>query len=272
MKVDQEVLQCVVFVCRSKILPKENVRIASSFIGTAFLVGISSNQRKGHSYVYLVTAKHVADSLGDEPFFVRLNTKKGACDYITVEGIQWTFHPKDESCDVAVMPFGIPQDVFDFKMLPLDMFLSDQIIQEKKIGIGDEVFITGLFAHATGSQKNQPIVRMGNIALIPIEPIPTDLGNIEAYLIEARSIGGLSGSPAFVRETVAIGLGRFYLLGLMHGHWDIPPDKKNDFLINKEILGTVNMGIAIVVPAKKILETLNSPDLVKQREEFEKNT
>lgn len=270
MRVDQEVLQCVVFVCRSKILPTENVRIASSFIGTAFLVGISANQRKG-SFMYLVTAKHVADSLGNEPFFVRLNTKKGACAYVAVQGIPWYYHPKDESCDVAVMPFGIPQDVFDFKMLPLDMFLSDQVIQEKKIGIGDEVFITGLFAHATGSQINQPIVRMGNIALMPIEPIPTNLGNIEAYLIEARSIGGLSGSPAFVRETVALGLGRFYLLGLMHGHWDIPADKKNDFFVNKEILGTVNMGIAIVVPAKKILETLNNPDLIQQREEIEKN-
>jgi hypothetical protein len=89
-------------------------------------------------------------------------------------------------------------------------------------------------------------------------------------LIEARSIGGLSGSPAFVFETVPVGIGTFYLLGLMHGHWDIPPQMKNDFKINPELFGRVNMGIAIVVPAKKILEVLNHPQLVTQRENTEK--
>ena len=157
----------------------------------------------------------------------------------------------------------------DFKVVPLEMFLSDEIIQQKRIGLGDEVFITGLFAHASGSQRNQPIVRMGNIAMIPSEPIPTDLGSIEAYLIEARSIGGLSGSPAFVRETAPVGLGTFYLLGLMHGHWDIPPEKKNDLLMQGEFFGRVNMGIAIVIPAKKILEVLNHPKLVERREELD---
>ena len=63
---------------------------------------------------------------------------------------------------------------------------------------------------------------MYNIAMIPDEPVTTSLGDIKAYLVEARSIGGLSGSPAFVRETGAEGTGSFYLLGLMHGHWGVP--------------------------------------------------
>jgi hypothetical protein len=32
---------------------------------------------------------------------------------------------------------------------------------------------------------------MGNIAMMPDEVIPTEFGDIEAYLVEARSIGGL---------------------------------------------------------------------------------
>ena len=59
----------------------------------------------------------------------------------------------------------------------------------------------------------------------------TDYGLTEAYLIEARSIGGLSGSPVFIpmppfqqiNGEVTQGSGSlFYLLGLMHGHFDIP--------------------------------------------------
>ena len=95
--------------------------------------------------------------------------------------------------------------------------------------------------------------------MIPDEPVPTKMGMTEAYLIEARSIGGLSGSPAFVYKR-----NRFYLLGLMHGHWDIPPENKNDF-VDMDSFGSVNMGIAIVVPAKKILEVLNQPKLVELR-------
>ncbi len=127
--------------------------------------------------------------------------------------------------------------------------------------------MTGLFIHLAGSARNLPIVRMGNIAMMPDEPVPTRTGAIDAYLIEARSIGGLSGSPAFVRRTVSAGIGRSYLLGLMHGHWDVPPEARDDEVAqaDEEAQGKVNMGIAVVVPATKILEVLNQPALVAIR-------
>jgi len=97
------------------------------------------------------------------------------------------------------------------------------------------------------------------------------LNHIEAYLIESRSIGGLSGSPAFVRQTVPGGMGSFYLLGLMHGHWDIPPEQKNDLLMSGDYFGRVNMGIAIVITAKKILEVLYHPELVERRQKSDES-
>jgi hypothetical protein len=175
------------------------------------------------------------------------------------------YSPTDASVDVAVYPYAPPLETYDYKAVHVNTFLTGEIIQQKEIGVGDEVFVTGLFAHAAGSQRNLPIVRTGNIAMMPDEVIPTDSGNIEAYLIEARSIGGLSGSPVFVRQTVALGIGGFYLLGLMHGHWEIPTDRKNDSLMGNDLHGKVNMGIAIVIPAKKILEVLNHPELVEMR-------
>ncbi len=38
---------------------------------------------------------------------------------------------------------------------------------------------------------------MGNIAMMPDEPVRTSIGMMESYLIEVRSIGGLSGAPRF---------------------------------------------------------------------------
>src|SRR5437879_13372135 len=54
--------------------------------------------------------------------------------------------------------------------------------------------------------------------------------------------------------------GAIFLLGLMHGHWDLP--KGFSSLIQGE---TTNMGISIVVPAHKIMEILNHPELVDMR-------
>jgi hypothetical protein len=221
------------------------------------------------TYSYLVTAKLVAEKLNNTPFLVRINTKDGSSKIAKGEGIKWFTHPNDGSVDVAVIPYAPSAEEFEYRVISSELFLSDDIIQKRKIDVGDEVFITGLFAHVSGSQRNLPIVRMGNIAMMPDETIPTDLGNIEAYLVEARSIGGLSGSPAFVRETIPVGFGNSYLLGLMHGHWDIRPERKNDLLMEGDFLGRVNMGIAIVIPAKKILEVLNHPELVERRRKMD---
>jgi hypothetical protein len=151
-----------------------------------------------------------------------------------------------------------------------------------QIGIGDEIFATGLFTPAPGKSRNEPIVRHGNIAMMPQEQIQTELGYADVYLVEARSIGGLSGCPVFVRPTVrlpqptadchtknvfAVGHGAT-LLGLMHGHWDIKESDLNKVFISHDRKHGVNLGIGVVVPAHKILETLNRPELVAMRDEI----
>ena len=55
-------------------------------------------------------------------------------------------------------------------------------------------------------------------------------------------------------------------MGLMHGHWDIPPETKNDVMAIDDD-GKVNMGIAIVAPATKILEVINQEELMAIRRE-----
>lgn len=265
MRVPEEVRQCVVYLGLPSVGPDGQKRMMP--IGTAFFVTIIDETLETWTYTYLVTARHVAQELDAHEFTVRINTVGGGAVFVTSgPGLRWWYHATDQAVDVGLFPWAPPEH-FEHKKVPVSMFLTDEIVRSKSIGTGDEVFMTGLFAHFAGSARNIPIVRMGNIAMMPQELVPTAVGNIEAYLIEARSIGGLSGSPAFVRETIPLGLGQFFLLGLVHGHWDIPADAINDALgpDAADHLARVNMGIAIVVPAKKILEVLNCQELVEIR-------
>lgn len=96
---------------------------------------------------------------------------------------------------------------------------------------------------------------------------------IDAYLIEARSIGGISGSPVFFATSpikggslILKGGGKaFYLGGLIHGHYDSEMADNIQETKKEKSEKSINMGIAIVIPASKILETLNQEELKQRR-------
>src|SRR5260370_20532817 len=104
------------------------------------------------------------------------------------------------------------------------------------IGIGDEVVIPGLFLSHLGTLQNQPIARTGNGAAMRGGPVPTSRGPMDAYLVEMRSVGGISGSPVLthmaIRPKVMLPKSdqfakierspkTHYLLGLVQGHYTI---------------------------------------------------
>lgn len=280
MRLPDEVQKCVVFVGQNVIDEQTGVERAS-YGGTAFFVEAPSHI-DGANFIYLVTAKHVARHIEDGKFLIRANTSDGKSEIFTVDagvGHRWWYHPTDESVDVAVMPWS-PPDSVDYLKIPVRMFLDPEKMEGKDIGVGDEVYTTGLFRMMTGSKRNLPIVRTGNIAMLPSERVPITnwvTPDIEAYLIECRSIGGLSGSPVFAQRSIKVqkievsgreplAAGALFLMGLMHGHWDLPDDSHvvswTDQWKTRE---RINMGVAMVIPAHQILEVLTQPDL-KNRE------
>jgi hypothetical protein len=274
------------------------------FRGTGFIVSVPS-ALPGMKYELLVTAKHVADQLLLGDWVCRMNTKDGR--FMDMHGTKdhpWWFHPTEKDrVDVAVTTFHGPQESaepsaeLDATAVPLSMFLDDESIRRTDIGPGSEVFMTGLFNKMSQNSRNLPIVRMGNVALIPgageLVPGVTIGGravDAEAYLIEARSIGGISGSPVFVRTEARLQLpaqhatggdirmmewlvaGQFYFLGLVHGHWEVLIDEKNEPEVltpRKYEKDAVNLGIAVVIPAKKIREVVFHPELVEMRNRWD---
>jgi hypothetical protein len=281
MRIPDNLKKCVVFI---GIKTKEQQMSEMRYIGTAFIVSVPAIKFPKSDFVFLVTAKHVIVKTENKECYIRANLKSGKSEHFGLGDIKWFFHPDEtRPTDVAAYPFALPKKILqeiDFEAIPVASFLSDDTRIKEGIGEGDEVFMVGLFSRHTGSQKNLPIIRMGTIAMISEELVHTTLyGSIEAYLIEARSIKGLSGSPVFVlkqkgiklNETITVPASNvdLHFLGLMHGHWDLEPGESVDVDDAEGGNDSINMGIAIVIPAKHILETLNCNELVKFREEQE---
>jgi len=280
VRIPDVILKSVGFI--GEVTHRDSSGISGDLYGTGFFIAIPSSIT-GYFFFCFVTALHVVKDLVGREIYVLVNKKGGgvtALSSLAGSGL-WT-HPTDRSADVAVIPMG-PDPTADYIAVAVNDFATPELIQAQNIGIGDEVVITGLFTPAPGTKRNMPIIRHGNIAMLPEEQIQTEMGYADVYLVEARSIGGLSGSPVFTRPTVFVqvvledgttktlhGIGDQYpLLGMMHSHWDIRESEINSPQVLHDRKRGVNLGIGIVVPASKIRETLYHPELVASRKEME---
>jgi hypothetical protein len=278
MRIPESVRKCVVYL-GIEITDDATGVSEVKFKGTGFIVSVPTSIQ-GMNFHYVVTAKHVAVKLDrQDAFFISANSKDGGSRGIKAEtkNVEWHYPEGGDSADVAVITLGINLSDFDIIAMPIGMFIKNTDIESLGVGPGDEVIISGLFSKHPGKSKNMPIIRTGNIAMIPDEPIPVHLfGDMDAYLIEARSIGGLSGSPVILLKPVyllddakKVVTAQMYLLGLIHGHWDVPPESIIDESdMESGISAHVNMGIAIVVPAQKIIEIIEKPKLREQRNQI----
>lgn len=287
MHVGSEVLKCVCFVGNY-----DKQRDHFSPNGTAFFVGHITD---GRYFQQFVTAKHVIDEIAGDRVYLRMNRIAGGFHIVGVDKRQWLFHSdpgKNRVVDVAILPLDINAN--DIELLHIstqDTVVTDDVIKKMHISIGEDVYLTGLFTTHFGETKNLPVLRCGTIAAMPEEPLWTKWGYMEAYLIELRSIGGLSGSPVWVQfppfrminSTIVETTGTIenpvfpqYFLGMISGHYVI--ENAEDAIVENEIsratdnaprqeTGKINTGLAIVVPAQKILEVIMRPELEKIRKE-----
>jgi hypothetical protein len=275
MSVPEEIRKCVAFIGMK--MATGEIRL----VGTGFFIA-RPFEILDSSFTYFVTARHIIEGIankGLDTVFLRLNRKDGDAEWSEVPLAHWKFHPTNERVDVALLQIGLPDEA-DHKYYSAKRFVTQEVIRREEIGPGSEVFLVGLFVHHSGKRRNIPIIRVGNIAAMPEESVATQLGSVEAYLVEARSIGGLSGSPVFANLGIVSvkanqlkfatdGNPVFFLLGLMHGHWDLGLTDVDES--SADIRGTqrVNMGIAIVVPVEQIWEVIRQPAIANAEAEHE---
>lgn len=232
--------------------------------------------------LYLVTAKHVAENLREDPFVIRANRVEGQAHsfhidiYMEGDGrVRWFGHEK-ESIDLAIIPF--PVDV-ERERLQAAVIHGDHMVRLERpmrdAGCGDMCHVIGLFSHRPGVKRNMPVVHTGHIAAMcdSEELIPVTANGktkyVEGYLVELSNLGGLSGAPVVVRNGIQLNIpveGRgqrtittytdeLRLLGVWQGSW------------NRAAVGakadTVAMGI--VTPAHRLLELLESEPVAENR-------
>jgi hypothetical protein len=237
-------------------------------------------ERAKRNHLYAITNRHVIDG---GACTLRINTDDGRCFPADSEERRWFHHPKGDDLSILLIdspsfPIQFTTKVIEYR---INSFVTRQQIQELDIGPGDDVFTVGRFVSHEGKQQNTPVVRFGNIAQMPIEPIRQDTGHLQdSYLVEGRSVGGYSGSPVFafippfaVRPKADNVSSRYYgpmLLGVNWGHlndWKPVCDASGRPSSTQKV--PQNSGMMGVVPVWKLIEMMEDERMIKQRREEE---
>jgi hypothetical protein len=214
---------------------------------------------------------------------------------------EWAKHA---STDIAVLP--IPQDIslekYGIGYIDVDKFADTQehLVEPQqgvvfwegstppieaglRYGTGDEVFSVGLFEGHTGDKLAQPVARFGHIALRPAEGEKVfaeiksgELTPVDAFLVEMAVWPGQSGSPVFLHHAERPESRAFtdrsthtdYLIGMVQGQYPGEQEIKVDGRL--ATMSQLQMGIAIVLPVKDILEVLMDPRLQEHRERLKR--
>jgi len=268
VRVTDHFLGCIAFLC-----VEDLEQTTPSPKGTAFAVSVTDGNRPDVAHCYLITARHNLELARTDSIIVRVNSEEGFRDLVTDRN-QWQKH---DSADVACLPFSSER----LEQIPLAYFVGADYPYHFRfseggenfpVRVGTESFFVGLFVQQPGRGGNLPIARFGHVSRMPTEPVVLTSGDGTpfeqlAYLVECRSWGGHSGSPAFCifhRTYAGEPLKHIAFLGLVSGHYDIPTAVKSR---NSEerFMAAVNSGIAIVTPAESVRDLLFREDVVRER-------
>jgi hypothetical protein len=266
-------LEAVVYLYPSTPAARDGEQVG----GTGFLIAYKSDVDERTGAVYAVTNSHVIRE-GGSPV-IRINLRAGGFDTVPLEPDDWHHHPDGD--DIAVVDLGsLDFETYHYSLLDWkDMALTQERVNRHNIGPGDEVCFVGRFKQFEGRARNLPTARFGNIAMMPIEPVRNERGiDQEAFLVEARSLSGFSGSPVFViipplsfrGSQAAPGLRpelHMFVLGVDWGHHHDRGrvlDQSGDSLPEGWFV-SLNSGIMTVVPAWRITAMLEAGELADTR-------
>jgi hypothetical protein len=209
---------------------------------------------------------------------IRFNTKGGGKDIMELGQDDWVHHQDGDDLAACPLSVGI-LDHYQYITIPTKLFVTKSFIERQNIGPGDDVFMLGRFVNQEGRQRNTPVVRFGNISMMPWEEIMHPRAyTVESFLVETRSLGGFSGSPVFVYITPtsprpaahpAQETGS-WLLGVDWGHLPIYEkikEKNREEDVPEGWVVESNSGQMAVAPAWKLMELLEQEDLVMQRQQ-----
>jgi len=280
--------------------PHAKVGALQGPFGSGVVIELPASNPMLSKHVYAVTAAHVVATGAS---IIRLNTKNDDSpdlyghrfmDELTPD--DWVSIPGGH--DVAVADITDQLREGDWIRAARDVdFVTRDFIKQKKIGLGEDGFMLGLYVPSPGKKYNLPATRFGNIARLADDQHPVPQGHQIAHpshIFDIHSRPGYSGSPVFLYRTPANDL-----TGINpKGHWDLNttnnvflallgihsgqfPDEINVETSDRpgakeiaEIPGDpihegdklfIPSSMTIVVPAWAIIDVLNLPIFKEQR-------
>lgn len=164
--------------------------------GTGFFVGrVTSGP---HVHIYGVTNHHTFVQGGRK---IQLNTKNGGARVIDPDE-EWEFSSND---DLAVIDLtDYIQDDDDYSYVVERDFITEAFAGKAMLGIGDEVFLIGMFSENPGGIRNHVSGRFGSLSMMASADSPVAHDNYPpkpSFIADMRSRPGYSGSPVFVYRT-----------------------------------------------------------------------
>lgn len=268
-RIHDNFVETAIYLYRSKAEAEDGINAG----GSGFLVSIPAETHPGGTFIYAVTNRHVLE-VAD---VARFNTSDGDTRIQHLPREKWM---RSKTDDLAIVSLFMGEGVlWKQRYFPHTLILSKEKAEKINLGIGDQVFMVGRFINHEGKQQNAPLVRFGNIAQMPTEPLASTVEGKyheqESIIADIRSIGGYSGSPVFLNELPLNRDGaepatEHWLIGIDWGHVKLwSPVCGFDETPTGQTQVNINSGMAGIVPSWKLLDMLMSDEQVLFRKSEE---
>lgn len=272
----------------------------SHYGGSGFLVAIPSEPESDRVHLYVISNAHVVHGGAPIP---RLVDVDGTPRAVALTADDWVAHPDGD--DIAMADLGLVPDRNYYYINVRSFLTSFELTRDAlpyKVGPGDECLIIGRYINGAGRQFDQPVVRFGNLAMLPELVEQKSRGSFEqlSFLVDMRSQSGFSGSPVIVyyeapgyhlpphpdgltgpdltrwqveqtrslHEAQRPVINKYWLLGIDWGHLPVLGDIRRDGVLTGERV-EVSSGMAAVVPAWKIRDLLDLEEFEMARKKSE---
>jgi hypothetical protein len=199
-KIDRALIDSTFVLYHDKVL----ALTGGSAAGTGFVVGHAVDRSPGdgtrvvYTHFYGVTSAHVARNAP----VIRLGSNAGR-EPFDFDPADWELHAEGD--DVAIVPLDIVALNSDAPLAAVSSsYFIDGGYDHADVGVGDDVFMIGLFADLEGKATNNPMARFGNISMMANEETQLLRSNdkmLLAHVVDMHSRPGFSGSPVFVYRT-----------------------------------------------------------------------
>ena len=274
MQIDGQFIHCAAFVGKK-------TELGFYAEGTCFFLQIIEDD---WVFTYAITASHVIRNLMGDVVSIRVQSQPNRLPKIfKTKRHEWVNHP-DAKIDICAYTIDWrtwnAENDLDIRALTAPgILLTPEREELFGFGIGSEIFIPSAFTAVLGEQQNIPVVRFGHVAAMALEPVMLASPKTPAFLVETRSLGGMSGSPVMFhtdptrggrREpfrtdpTTGLLVSPYFLIGMLQGVWSgqYPGDfiAKDDLKTDAEF----NSGISVVIPISQVMEVIKLNELRKR--------